>query len=331
MASREQKIEIRGRFRNHRRDARPARRARARRALRARLGRQPAAVPGARAGDRRTRLRLPDVRPAAGMPAPSRKRETVSRESNLYDLLSAYDALARASFRRQLGDRPRRQQLRRLPRDDPDVDAAGVVARAARSSALHRHRLGASRSCSCTRTRTCAAYRRSFVAAATNRALARVRGVQGRRAAGRVGARRPHSARGHQELSRRVHAGPLAHLPLHRRCRPRPVGRDAASASTPATWCSGSRRCFPMRAAIAALPLRPRPRPGKRRPSSRSTRWSRKHRRRRREPAPSLSAARRRPPPSQSPPDAARPPSARRASRLPSRRRRALRTPAGIR
>ena len=68
-------------------------RAAARRAVRARLGRQPAAVPGARPRGRRARLRLPDLRPRRACRTQP-QRETVSRESNLRDVLAAYDTLA---------------------------------------------------------------------------------------------------------------------------------------------------------------------------------------------------------------------------------------------
>ena len=196
----------------------------ARRAVRPWLGRKPAAVPGARARGRRTGLRLPDVRPGRACRHPTAAREGVTREQSLRPARRLRRA-GRASLRRRLGDRRGGQQLWRLSGDDPDVDAAGVVARAARSGALHRHRLGAAEAAVAPGSRP-ARISPQLRRGRDEPRLACLLGVQGRRAAARIGARRLHSARRHQELSRRVYACPLAHLPLHAGCRSRRVGRD---------------------------------------------------------------------------------------------------------
>ena len=70
-----------------------ARYAGARHAVRAWLGRKPGAVPGARARGRRARLRCLTF-DLGGHAGTQPQRETVTRGSNLYDLLAAYDHLA---------------------------------------------------------------------------------------------------------------------------------------------------------------------------------------------------------------------------------------------
>jgi pimeloyl-ACP methyl ester carboxylesterase len=169
----------------------------------------------------------------------------VSRESNLYDLLAAYDELAA----------------------HPYVDGSAIAVVGSSYGGYLATILTSMRPVSWLALRAPAlyidtgwelpklqlhkdhdlrAYRRSFVEAATNRALRACSDVQGRRAAARIGARRHHSARRHQELSRRVHADPLAHLPLHAGCRSRAVGRDEPARihrAARAVACRNAPRC----------------------------------------------------------------------------------------
>ena len=197
----------------------------------------------------------------AGMPAPSRSARRC-RARAICTTCWRRTTRWRRILRRRLGDRRRRQQLWRLPGDDPDVDAAGVVARAARSGALHRHRLGAPEAAAAPGpgpARLSPQLRRRR----DEPRLARLPGVPGRRAAGRIGARRHHSARVIKSYRAAfTHARSLTYRCMAgadhgRRTRP-------ASASTPGCWCSGSPRCCPTRVVIAAPPLKPRPRPDKR-------------------------------------------------------------------
>ena len=98
--------------------------------------------------------------------------ETVTREDNLRDVLAAYDALLHQRGVDAVGDRRGRQQLRRLPRGDPDVAALGALARAARAGAATRTRTGRCRRASCASTRSWTPGGRLVVTPGESRALA---------------------------------------------------------------------------------------------------------------------------------------------------------------
>ena len=107
------------------------------------------------------------------------------------------------------------------------------------------------------------AYRRSFVEAATDRALRACAAFKGDvllLESEHDDFIPPAVIKSYRAA---FHPCPLAHLPLHaggrsRRCRTR-----RASASTPGCSCSGSPRCSPMHAVIAAALRWPRPRPAR--------------------------------------------------------------------
>ena len=170
MTTREQRIEIAVESSPHRGHAGYARIAASRRAVRARLGRQPAAIPGAGARDRRAGLRVPHFRPTAAMPARSRSARpcraraicaTCSPPTTCWPRHPHVDASAIAVVGSSYGG-----YLAAILTTMRPVRWLAL----ARAGALHRLRLGAAQAAAAP-DQDLRAYRRSFVRADKNRAL----------------------------------------------------------------------------------------------------------------------------------------------------------------